>query len=85
LEENKEEVEYMCTPDEFFEARYKFKYRKEGRAEGLVEGKVQGIETRTIEFIRRIMQSKDFNYEQAARYLELTKEEQQQYQTYFVL
>ena len=65
----------MCTPDEFFEARYKFKYRKEGREEG--------IETRTIEFIRRIMQSKDFNYEQAARYLELTKEEQQQYQTYF--
>ena len=97
LEENKEEVEYMCTPDEFFEARYRFKYRKEGREEGkaegliegkvagLAEGKVQGIETRTIEFIRRIMQSKDFNYEQAARYLDLTKEEQQQYQTYFVL
>ena len=26
LEENKEEVEYMCTPDEFFVARYKFIY-----------------------------------------------------------
>ena len=71
----------MCTPDEFFEARYKFKYRKEG----IEEGKAEGIEMRTIELIRRIMQSKDFNYEQAARYLELTKEEQQQYQTYFVL
>ena len=42
------------------------------------------IDTRTIEFITRIMQSKNFDYAQAARYLELTEKEQIDYQMYFM-
>ena len=44
----------------------------------------QGIDTRTIEFITRIMQSKNFDYALATRYLELTEREEKDYQMYFI-
>ena len=53
--------------------------------EGILrKGIDQGIDTRTIEFITRIMQSKNFDYAQATRYLELTEKEEKDYQTYFI-
>ena len=51
---------------------------------GISQGISKGIDTRTIEFITRIMQSKNFDYAQAARYLELTEKEEKDYQMYFI-
>ena len=77
LEENKEEVEYMCTPDEFFEARYKFKYRKEGKAEGIAEGKAVGLVEGKAESVRLLMKNMKKSFEEVAFLLEITEEEKE--------
>ena len=74
LEENKEEVEYMCTPDEFFEARYKFKYRKEGREEGKAEGLVEG----KAESVRLLMKNMKKSFEEVTILLEIMEEEKEE-------
>ena len=90
LEENKEEVEYMCTPDEFFEARYKFKYRKEGREEGkaaglvegkaagLVEGKAAGLVEGKAESVRLLMKNMKKSFEEVTILLEIMEEEKEE-------
>ena len=77
LEENKEEVEYMCTPDEFFEASYKFKYRKEGKAEGIAEGKAVGLVEGKAESVRLLMKNMKKSFEEVAFLLEITEEEKE--------
>lgn len=77
LEENREELEAMCTPEEFFEARYKYMYRREGRLEGLAEGKVEGMELTLIENIKTLMKNLNQSYEEVTTLLDLDKEKKE--------
>jgi len=87
-EEGKRKVETMMNLGEGLVQKTRMQSleegRKEGREEGRKEGRTEGMEVKTIEFIKRIMESRNFSYEQVVKHLELTEEEEKQYQEYFM-
>lgn len=79
-EEGKRKVETMMNLGEGLVQKTRMQSLEEGRK----EGRTEGMQVKTIEFIKRIMKSRNFSYEQVVKHLELTEEEEKQYQEYFM-